>query len=148
MSNEFLYNGILNLYNNLEFTVLFLVGLTTITCFINLYQKKNSNFNLRLSLFTLILTFIFSFFGLLIFFTNLLNDYSKNSSSMVSYTGYDSVYASKENVLNLFGLILITIGWSLYKKHSSITKKNLRLGVFYLLGFLILYFNFEMLNFF
>ena len=124
MSNEFLYNGILNLYNNLEFTVLFLVGLTTITCFINLYQKKNSNFNLRLSLFTLILTFIFSFFGLLIFFTNLLNDYSKNSSSMVSYTGYDSVYASKENVLNLFGLILITIGWSLYKKHSSITKKK------------------------
>ena len=123
MSNELLYNGILNLYNNLEFMVLSLVGLTTITCFTNLYQKKKSNFNLRLSLFTLILTFIFSFFGLLIFFTNLLKDYLKTSSSMVSYTGYNSVYDLTENILNLFGLILITIGWSLYKKHSSVTKK-------------------------
>tara|TARA_B100000963_G_C22184362_1_gene475885 strand:- start:114 stop:398 length:285 start_codon:yes stop_codon:yes gene_type:complete len=94
------------------------------------------------------MSFIFSIFGLLIFFTNLFNDYLKTSSSMVSYTGYDSVYSLTENILNLFGLILITIGWSLYKKHSSITKKNLRLGIFYLLGFLILYFNFEMLNFF
>ena len=148
MNNEFLYNGILYLYNNLEFMVLFLVGLTTVTCFINLYQKKSSGFNLRLSLLTLIMSFIFSIFGLLIFFTNLFNDYVKTSSSMVSYTGYDSVYSLTENILNLFGLILITIGWSLYKKHSSITKKNLRLGIFYLLGFLILYFNFEMLNFF
>ena len=142
MSNEFLYTGILNLYNNLEFMVLFSVGMTTINCFINLCQKKNSNFNFRLSLFTLILTFIFSFFGLLIYFTNLISDYLKVSSSMVSYTGYDSVYAFQENVLNLFSLVLITIGWSLHKKHSSITKKKLRLGVFYLLGFLILYFNF------
>ena len=142
MSNEFLYTGILNLYNNLEFMVLFSVGMTTINCFINLCQKKNSNFNFRLSLFTLILTFIFSFFGLLIYFTNLISDYLKVSSRMVSYTGYDSVYALQENVLNLFSLVLITIGWSLHKKHSSITKKKLRLGVFYLLGFLILYFNF------
>ena len=142
MSNEFLYTGILNLYNNLEFMVVFSVGMTTINCFINLYQKKNSNFNFRLSLFTLILTFIFSFFGLLIYFTNLISDYLKVSSSMVSYTGYDSVYTLQENVLNLFSLVLITIGWSLHKKHSSITKKKLRLGVFYLLGFLILYFNF------
>lgn len=142
MSNEFLYTGILNLYNNLEFMVLFSVGITTINCFINLCQKKNSNFNFRLSLFTLILTFIFSFFGLLIYFTNLISDYLKVSSSMVSYTGYDSVYALQKNVLNLFSLVLITIGWSLHKKHSSITKKKLRLGVFYLLGFLILYFNF------
>ena len=142
MSNEFLYTGILNLYNNLEFMVLFSVGMTTINCFINLCQKKNSNFNFRLSLFTLILTFIFSFFGLLIYFTNLISDYLKVSSSMVLYTGYDSVYALQENVLNLFSLVLITIGWSLHKKHSSITKKKLRLGVFYLLGFLILYFNF------
>ena len=142
MSNEFLYTGILNLYNNLEFMVLFSVGITTINCFINLCQKKNSNFNFRLSLFTLILTFIFSFFGLLIYFTNLISDYLKVSSSMVSYTGYDSVYTFQENVLNLFSLVLITIGWSLHKKHSSITKKKLRLGVFYLLGFLILYFNF------
>ena len=142
MSNEFLYTGILNLYNNLEFMVLFSVGITTINCFINLCQKKNSNFNFRLSLFTLILTFIFSFFGLLIYFTNLISDYLKVSSSMVSYTGYDSVYTLQENVLNLFSLVLITIGWSLHKKHSSITKKKLRLGVFYLLGFLILYFNF------
>ena len=142
MSNEFLYTGILNLYNNLEFMVLFSVGMTTINCFINLCQKKNSNFNFRLSLFTLILTFIFSFFGLLIYFTNLISDYLKVSSSMVLYTGYDSVYALQENVLNLFSLVLITIGWELHKKHSSITKKKLRLGVFYLLGFLILYFNF------
>ena len=142
MSNEFLYTGILNLYNNLEFMVLFSVGMTTINCFINLCVKKNSNFNFRLSLFTLILTFIFSLFGLLIYFTNLISDYLKVSSNMVSYTGYDSVYALQENVLNLFSLVLITIGWSLHKKHSSITKKKLRLGVFYLLGFLILYFNF------
>ena len=142
MSNEFLYTGILNLYNNLEFMVLFSVGMTTINCFINLCVKKNSNFNFRLSLFTLILTFIFSLFGLLIYFTNLISDYLKVSSNMVSYTGYDSVYALQENVLNLFSLLLITIGWSLYKKNSSITKKKLRLGVFYLLGFLILYFNF------
>ena len=130
MSNEFLYTGILNLYNNLEFMVLFSVGMTTINCFINLYQKKNSNFNFRLSLFTLILTFIFSFFGLLIYFTNLISNYLNVSSSMVSYTGYDSVYALQENILNLFSLVLITIGWSLHKKHSSITKKKIETGSF------------------
>ena len=46
------------------------------------------------------------------------------------------LYLIEQPIANLLGVLILTLGWSLHKKSSESSKKFLRVGVFYLLGFI------------
>jgi hypothetical protein len=50
-----------------------------------------------------------------------------------------SLYLIERPIASIISIMLITIGWSLHKKQADSSKKFLRIGLFYGIGFVILF---------
>ena len=48
------------------------------------------------------------------------------------------LYLVEHPVTNILAVVLITIGWSMHKRQAESGKRFLRIGLFYLLGLVLL----------
>ena len=118
-----------------------LVFLTTIFVIINcsfslVMKKKFQTFDLRLSLYALIFNHIQLIIVLILYFISPKLSWWNNGFISVINNIEHRLHLIEQPIANIMGVIILTLGWSLHKKSSESSKKFLRIGVFYLIGFI------------
>ena len=143
MDYELFISGFLNLYNYCEKLTVILIILALSNSFIGIISKRQFRiYDFRIPLFSLIFTIIFLIIGLFLFFLNFgLSIWESNNTLPENFIS-NSVFDFKINLVNIFSVIIISVGWSLHRKTNDSLKKFIRIFVFYLLGLLILGINF------
>jgi NADH:ubiquinone oxidoreductase subunit 2 (subunit N) len=113
-------------------TVLFLASLNAIMGIVS--KKRFTDKDLRISLFAMILAHMQLLIGFILYFKSPLG-----SSSLGQMKDSALRLTSLEHpLINIIGLVLITIGWSKHKKEESGNGKFKKIAVFYTLGFLLI----------
>ncbi len=110
-------------------------------------RKFFKPFDLRLFLFGLIFSYIQTFIGLtLCLISPKFNLWYEFSLIKVLENREARFFLLEYPLTNLLVVFLITVGWSLSKITVDSRKKFLRIGIFYGLGFIILFFRAINLN--
>ena len=131
---------IISLNSNLEYLALIFLVVATLNAFWGLISKRSFGIkDLRLSLFTLIFSYIQVLMGITSYF---VSDYFSAWENDVGAVIRDSnlrMYLIQRPITNILAIVLITMGWSLHKKAIVNRKKYFRIAVFYAIGLLLLF---------
>ena len=131
---------IISLNSNLEYLALIFLVVATLNAFWGLISKRSFGIkDLRLSLFTLIFSYIQMLMGITSYF---VSDYFSAWENGVGAVIRDSnlrMYLIQRPITNILAIVFITMGWSLHKKASVDRKKYFRIAVFYAIGLLLLF---------
>ena len=131
---------IISLNTNLEHLALIFLVVATLNAFWGLISKRSFGIkDLRLSLFTLIFSYIQMLMGITSYF---VSDYFSAWENGVGAVIRDSnlrMYLIQRPITNILAIVFITMGWSLHKKASVDRKKYFRIAVFYAIGLLLLF---------
>ena len=131
-------NLIISLNTTLEYLALIFLVVATLNAFWGLISKRSFGIkDLRLSIFTLIFSYIQMLMGITSYF---VSDYFSAWENGVGAVIRDSnlrVYLIQRPITNILAIVLITMGWSLHKKASVDRKKYFRIAVFYAIGLLL-----------
>ena len=129
---------IISLNTTLEYLALIFLVVATLNAFWGLISKRSFGIkDLRLSIFTLIFSYIQMLMGITSYF---VSDYFSAWENGVGAVIRDSnlrVYLIQRPITNILAIVLITMGWSLHKKASVDRKKYFRIAVFYAIGLLL-----------
>lgn len=130
-----MYSTLQSLHSNLAYialTVLLLAALNAIYGLLN--KKLFTTKDLRLSLFALIFCHIQLLVGLILYFVSPkgIEAISQMSNSSLRLT------AVEHPLINIFAIVLITVGWSKHKKQESQNGKFKKIAVFYTLGLVLI----------
>ena len=94
--------------------------------------------DLRISLFALIVTHIQLLVGLILYFVSPRFSAWQEGVGAVVEDASLRLYLVEHPVTNILAVVLITMGWSMHKRQAKSSKKFLRIGLFYLLGTVLL----------
>ena len=94
--------------------------------------------DLRISLFALIVTHIQLLVGLILYFVSPRFSAWQEGVGAVMEDDSLRLYLVEQPVTNILAVVLITMGWSMHKRQAKSSKKFLRIGLFYLLGTVLL----------
>ena len=94
--------------------------------------------DLRISLFALIVTHIQLLVGLILYFVSPRFNAWQEGVGAVMGDASLRLYLVEHPVTNILAVVLITMGWSMHKRQAESSKKFLRIGLFYLLGTVLL----------
>lgn len=94
--------------------------------------------DLRISLFALIVTHIQLLIGLILYFVSPRFSAWQEGVGAVMGDASLRLYLVEHPVTNILAVVLITMGWSMHKRQAESSKKFLRIGLFYLLGTVLL----------
>ena len=94
--------------------------------------------DLRISLFALIVTHIQLLVGLILYFVSPRFSAWQEGVGAVMGDASLRLYLVEHPVTNILAVVLITMGWSMHKRQAESSKKFLRIGLFYLLGTVLL----------
>lgn len=113
-------------------TVLFLASLNAIMGIVS--KKRFTDKDLRISLFAMILAHMQLLIGFILYFISPLgsSSFGQMKDSALRLTSLE------HPLINIIGLVLITIGWSKHKKEESDNGKFKKIAIFYTLGFLLI----------
>lgn len=131
-----------NIHSYLAYFVLTILLITVINSFIGWFSNSHfSTKDLRISLFALILTHIQLLIGFILYFVS--PNFSEWQKGVANVMGNSSLrlYLVEHPITNIFGVFLITIGWSLHKRQPLSNKRFLRIGLFYFLGLILFFFQ-------
>ncbi|PQJ81013.1 hypothetical protein [Polaribacter porphyrae] len=122
------------------YLVLLILIFAVVNAIIGLTQKKQfTNKDLRIGLFTLIVTHIQLLIGLAWYFMSPWYKGLKSNASEVMADKATRLLAVEHPITMIFAIVLITIGWSKHKKKTTDAGKFKMFVIFYGLGlFLIL----------
>ena len=95
--------------------------------------------DLRISLFALIFSHIQLSISLILYFVSPRFQKWSNLGMGVIKNSETRLYLIERPIASIISIMLITIGWSLHKKQVDSSKKFLRIGLFYGIGFVILF---------
>ena len=95
--------------------------------------------DLRISLFALIFSHIQLFISLILYFVSPRFHKWSDLGMGVIKNSETRLYLIEHPIASIISIMLISIGWSLHKKQVNSSKKFLRIGLFYGIGFLILF---------
>ncbi len=124
-----------SIHSTLAYAVLAVVAIAVINAFLGLSSKRNFTKNDRsLSLVALILSHIQLVVGLILWVTSPLG---KDAMSQMSNSAM-RLTAVEHPLINIIAIVLITIGWSKHKKEESSNGKFKKIGIFYVLGLLLI----------
>lgn len=124
-----------SIHSTLAYAVLAVVAIAAINAFLGLSSKRNFTKNDRsLSLVALILSHIQLVVGLVLWATSPLG---KDAMSQMSNSAM-RLTAVEHPLVNIIAIVLITIGWSKHKKEESSNGKFKKIGIFYVLGLLLI----------
>ena len=133
-----MYETIQSVHSILAYAALGLLLLASFNAIFGLTSKKLfTDKDLRLSLFTLIICHIQLLVGLIVYFVSekgfqafAIEGAMKNSDLRLTMLEHP--------LINIIALVLITIGWSKYKKEESNNGKFKKIAVFYTLGLVLI----------
>jgi hypothetical protein len=130
---------IISLNTNLEYLTLIFLVVATLNAFWGLIGKRSFGIkDLRLSLFTLIFSYIQMLMGIATYFvSDYFSAWEKGMGAVIRDSNL-RMYLIQRPITNIFAIVLITMGWSLHKKASVDRKKYFRIAVFYAIGLLLL----------
>mgnify|MGYP001181629576 CR=1 FL=1 len=94
--------------------------------------------DLRISLFALIVTHIQLLVSLILYFVSPRFSAWQEGVGAVMEDASLRLYLVEHPVTNILAVVLITMGWSMHKRQAKSSKKFLRIGLFYLLGTVLL----------
>ena len=136
----------MNIYwSSIVILTLFFGTSNAIVCFFK--RKFFKTFDLRLFLFGLIFSYIKICIGLTLYLISpKFNLWYEFSLIKVLENREARFFLLEYPLTNLLVVFLITVGWSLSKITVDSRKKFLRIGIFYGLGFIILFFRAINLN--
>ncbi|WP_296633844.1 hypothetical protein [Polaribacter sp.] len=121
------------------YLVLAILVFAVVNAIIGLTQKKQfTDKDLRIGLFTLILTHIQLLIGLAWYFMSPWFEALTNDASAVMKTKELRLLAVEHPSMMIIAIILITIGWSKHKKKTSSEAKFKTFAIFYGLGLLVI----------
>lgn len=124
-----------SIHSTLAYAVLAVVAIAVINAFLGLSAKRNFTKNDRsLSLVALILSHIQLVVGLVLW---AISPLGKEAMSQMSNAAM-RLTAVEHPLINIVAIVLITIGWSKHKKEESSNGKFKKIGVFYVLGLLLI----------
>ena len=95
--------------------------------------------DLRISLFALIFSHIQLSISLILYFVSPRFHKWSDLGMGVIENSETRLYLIERPIASIISIMLITIGWSLHKKQVDSSKKFLRIGLFYGIGFVILF---------
>lgn len=130
-----MYTAIQTAHSIFAYIVLALLFLASINAITGLTGKRLfKDKDLRLSLFALIVSHLQLLLGIIIYFISPLglSAIGQMNDSALRLTSLE------HPLLNVFAIILITIGWSKHKKEESNNGKFKKIAVFYTLGLLLI----------
>ncbi len=121
----------LNIHSWWAYLVLIFLILATINAITGLRAKRDfEDKDLRISLFTLIVTHIQVLIGLGWYFMSPAYKILKESG-MKGMDAYTRLLAVEHPIIMLLAVVLITIGWSKHKKKESDAAKFKTIAIFY-----------------
>lgn len=146
MDIKLFFSGFFKLYFYWEYIVIISTIVVVINSLLGVFSDKSfQNFDIRITLFSLIFNYIFLIIGLFIFLSNALLLFWYSDNKLILDQNNFLFYISP-HLLNLIAVLILTIGWSLHKKSNISLKKFLRILGFYFLGLLILVGKFFWIN--
>ena len=131
---------IFSLYASLEYLALIFLAVAALNAFWGLIVKRSFGVkDLRLSLFTLVFSYIQTIMGIATYFVSDYFSAWENGMGAVIRDSNLRMYLIQRPITNILAIVLITMGWSLHKKAIVNRKKYFRIAVFYAIGLLLLF---------
>ncbi|NNL15303.1 MAG: hypothetical protein HKO81_01525 [Flavobacteriaceae bacterium] len=122
------------------YLVLLILTLATFNALIKLLGKKEFNNNdLRISLFTVIVSHIQLVIGLILYFVSPLGLKSIQNNGMGGLDSFARQVAVEHPFVGILGIILITVGFSKHKKKLTAGKKFKTITIYYFIAWLLIF---------
>lgn len=139
MNINLIYEWILQLYSLWAILTLTIIFYTILRFFFNAYHNKVfKSTDLRVVLFGLIFSNIQFVIGAILYFLSPKFSWWQNGIGEIFQNEEYFFYLVKRPFLIVLAILSITIGWSLFKKAKTEKTRFFRLGIFNLIGFLLL----------
>ena len=121
------------------YIVLIILVIAIVNAFVGIFKKKEfKSTDLRLGLFTLIVSHIQLLIGLAWYFMSPYFNQLTSNTSEVMKTKEIRLLALEHPVMMIIAITLITIGWSKHKKKTTSTAKFKTFAIFYGLALLLI----------
>lgn len=121
------------------YIVLIILVIAVVNAFVGIFKKKEfKSTDLRLGLFTLIVSHIQLLIGLAWYFMSPYFNQLTSNTSEVMKTKEIRLLALEHPVMMIIAITLITIGWSKHKKKTSSIAKFKTFAIFYGLALLLI----------
>ena len=131
--------SIQNIHSYWAYIVLGVLVLAILNAFIGRFSNKSFTAkDLRISLFALIVTHIQLLIGLILYFVSSWFSLWQEGIGEVMRNSEARLYLVEHPITNVLAVILITMGWSMHKRQAESGKRFMRIGLFYLLGLVLL----------
>jgi len=134
-----MYAVLKNIHSYWAYLVLLILFIAIVNGFVG--KSTNRAFNskdLRISLFGLIFSHIQLLIGLILYFVSPWFDQWSALGMGVMKDAQARLYLVEHPLMNILAIVLITMGWSMHKRHDLSGKKFSRISLFYSIGFLFL----------
>lgn len=139
MNINLIYEWILQLYSLWAILTLTIIFYTILRFFFKAYHNKVfKSTDLRVVLFGLIFSNIQFVIGAILYFLSPKFSWWQNGIEQIFQNEEYFFYLVKRPFLIVLAILSITIGWSLFKKAKTEKTRFVRLGIFNLIGFLLL----------
>ena len=121
------------------YIVLIILIIAVVNAFVGFFKKKEfKSTDLRLGLFTLIVSHIQLLIGLAWYFMSPYFNQLTSNTTEVMKTKEIRLLALEHPVMMIIAITLITIGWSKHKKKTTSTAKFKTFAIFYGLALLLI----------
>lgn len=121
------------------YIVLIILIIAVVNAFVGIFKKKEfKSTDLRLGLFTLIVSHIQLLIGLVWYFMSPYFNQLTSNTTEVMKTKEIRLLALEHPVMMIIAITLITIGWSKHKKKTSSIAKFKTFAIFYGLALLLI----------
>lgn len=121
------------------YIVLIILVIAVVNAFVGIFKKKEfKSTDLRLGLFTLIVSHIQLLIGLVWYFMSPYFNQITSNTTEVMKTKEIRLLALEHPVMMIIAITLITIGWSKHKKKTSSIAKFKTFAIFYGLALLLI----------
>lgn len=132
-----MYSTVLTIHCVWAYATLLTLIIAVANAFIGLSSNRVATQNdRRLSLFALIAAHLQFVFGLVLYFVSPNGIQKIQALGMGGMSAMDRLLALEHPLINLIGVVLITIGWSKYKKAAE-DKKLKPIAIFYGIGLVL-----------
>lgn len=135
-----MYQGVLGLHSYWAYAVVVFLFLGIINAFSGLSAKRVfTSKDRQISMFGLIFSHVQFVIGLVLLFTSPLFDAAKAAGmGEVMKNAELRKMVIEHPVINLLAIVFITIGWSKHKRTEESAKKFKSIGIFYVIGLVLL----------
>ena len=133
-----MYETVQIIHSYWAYLLLLIVTLATFNAIFKFFGKKEfHNNDLRITLFALIVSHIQLLMGLVLYFVSPNGLSAIKENGMGGLTSFARQLAVEHPFVGILGVILITIGFSKYKKKLTATNKFKTISIFYVIALLL-----------